>query len=142
MAQVRSAPLSRQAQQDAIHSCLARLALAARPKINFDQQGNARIAFAEEPATMKSVIGLLALICPAELVSSFQLDVGPEPAGAVSPQEREARLSDLAAKLLELERRESALLSVAEGVLPRPEMSPQAYLQVRIAMEAQQQQVA
>jgi hypothetical protein len=88
---------------------------------------------------MNSVIGLLALICPAELISSFQLDAGPEPENAISPQEREARLSDLAAKLLELERRESALLGVAEGVLPRPEMSPQSFLQVRIATEAQQQ---
>jgi hypothetical protein len=139
---VRSAPLSRQAQQDAVHRYLASLAMGSRPKITFDQHGNARIAWAEELATMNSVIGLLALICPAELISSFQLDAGPEPENAIAPQEREARLSDLAANLLELERRESALLSVAEGVLPRPEMSPQSYLQVRIATEAPQQAVA
>jgi hypothetical protein len=139
IAQVRSAPLTRQAQQDAVHRYLASLAMGSRPKITFDQQGNARIAWAEDIATMNSVVGLLALICPAELISSFQLDAGPEPENAVSPGQREARLGDLSAKLLELERRESALLCVAEGVLPRPEMNPQAYLQVRIATEVAQQ---
>jgi hypothetical protein len=140
MPQVRSVPLKKQSQQDAIHSYLARLAMGARPKIGFDQQGNAKLAWREDFATMNDVVGLLALICPAELVSAFQLDVGPDPPNAISPDDREHKLSGLSAKLLELERREAALLAQADGILPRPEMNPQAYLQVRVAQQEQEEE--
>jgi hypothetical protein len=139
MALVRSAPLKQQSQQDAIHSYIARLALAARPRINFDRDGNAQLAWREDFATMNDVVGLLALICPAELVNAFQLDAEPDTADAVSPEEREQKLSELSRSLLDLERREAALLNGVDGILPRPEMDPMAFLQVRIAMEAQQQ---
>jgi hypothetical protein len=139
MAQARSAPLKKQSQQDAIHSYLARLAMGARPKISFDQQGNAKLQFRDDFVQMTDVIGILALICPAELVSAFQLDVGPDPPNAISPDDREHKLSELSAKLLELERREAALLAQADGVLPRPEMNPLAYLQVRVARQEQEE---
>jgi hypothetical protein len=134
MALVRSAPLKKQSRQDAIHSYLARLALAARPRINFDRDGNAQLRWREDFATMNDVVGLLALICPAELVNAFQLDAEPDTADAISPGEREQKLSDLAAKLLEFERKEEVLLRACDGILPRPEMSPEAFLQIRIAL--------
>jgi hypothetical protein len=141
MALVRSAPLKMQSRQDAIHRALARLALAARPRINF-RDGNASFQWREDFATMSDVVGLLALICPAELVNAFQLDVEPDTADAVSPEERERKLSELAAKLLELERKEEVLLRACDGILPRPEMSPEAYLQIRVVATEAQQQVA
>jgi hypothetical protein len=142
MAQVRAAPVSRQSQQDAIHAYLARLALSARPKVVFDQHGNAKFQFREDFCTMNDVVGLLSLICPAELVSAFQLDAEPDPENALSPADRDHKLSELAAKLLELEHREEVLLRACAGTLPRPEMNPLAYLQVAIVTTEAQQAVA
>jgi hypothetical protein len=63
MALLRAAPLSRQSQQDAIHSYLARLALAARPKLNFDPQLN--------PMGLKTTKGGRLLGSPHHLQSPF-----------------------------------------------------------------------
>jgi hypothetical protein len=142
LAAARRAPLSRQSQQDAIHAYLARLAMAGRPKVQFDAQGSARIAWPEDIATMNSVVGLLALICPAELVSAFQLDTGPEPPNALSVAERDAAIAKLSDDLLALERVEAALLSLADGILPRSEISPLAYLQLQIVAQQEEAQAA
>jgi hypothetical protein len=114
------------------------LALAARPKIAFDQHGNARLQWVEDFATMDAVVGLLALCLPSELVSAFQLAESDEPesANSVTPEERERKLAELSAVLLATERKEAALLDGVEIML-RPEMNPLAYLGVAIVAAAE-----
>jgi hypothetical protein len=74
---------------------------------------------------------------PQELAVAFGIEQEPEHPDALSPEEGEQKLSELSDSLLALERRESALLNGVDGILPRPEMNPLAYLQVRITAEAQ-----
>jgi hypothetical protein len=80
------------------------------------------------------VIGILSLFMggPAELMAAFDLDAGPEPPNALSPEERWAAIGKLQSDLLALERIEAALLERADGALPRPEMSPLAYLGIEV----------
>jgi hypothetical protein len=144
---VRRAPLKKQSQQESVVGYLARLADRVRPKVSFDPRGIARIQWASEDfITRDEVLGLLVWslgpLGAAQLVEAFELGQEAEPPNAISPEERETKLSELAAALLAAERRESALLDKAGGVLPRPEMSPEAYLQVEIRTEVPAQQVA
>jgi hypothetical protein len=132
---VRSAPLKRASQTEAINNYLSRLARQARPKVAYDVRGNARVAWVEDLATMDSVLGLLVVALGAEQVSAAflrQFEQEPERADAVSPVERDQRLADLAASLLLLERQEEALIerAAADGteILRRAEASPMAVL--------------
>jgi hypothetical protein len=147
LASVRAAPLRKQSQQEAISAYLARLSQRARPQIGFDVRGNARVAWTEDLVTSKDdLLGLLAFMFgPEQLAAAFarELEVEPERADAVTPEEREQRLSDLAASLLSLERREETLIerAASEGIeVPRrPDASPLAVLGVVIvAKEARQ----
>jgi hypothetical protein len=67
-------------------------------------------------------------------LAAFARELGaePEPANAVSPLEREKRLSELSASLLALERREECLNERAAGdgleILRWPDASPLAVL--------------
>jgi hypothetical protein len=111
----------------------------ARPKIDYDQQGTARIVWREDLATMDSVAGMLALLFPQELTEAFQLDAEPEPANAVSPEERDQQISKFANTLLQLERQEEFLIERAadEGteITRRPDANPMACLQIQIVAQ-------
>ena len=113
---------------------LAGLALRAAPRVTFDAAGNATIAWAEDLATMDSVLGLLALCIPGELTAAFVEDASEPEADehALTPAERDAAVARLQADLLSLERAEAELLDQAGNVLPRPEMNPLAYLGVEV----------
>src|SRR5262249_15126232 len=50
---VRSAPLRKQSQQEAVSAYLARLAQQARPKIGFDVRGNATMLWTEDMIVQK-----------------------------------------------------------------------------------------
>jgi hypothetical protein len=139
---VRRAPLKQQSRQTAIHRALASMALAARPKLNFDQHGNASFVWREDLASMNDMVGILALMFPSELVNAFQLGDEPDQPNAISPEERENKLSELSLALLSAERRESALLDKADGVLVRPDMSPAAFLQIEVVAQEAQAAVA
>jgi hypothetical protein len=132
----RRAPLKRASKQEAFAKRLASMALRSRPRVAFDAHGNASITWAEDLATMDSVLGLLALCIPQELTQAFvDEDAKPEegdPENALSPQEREQAVNKLQTDLLALERIEAALLDRADNVLPRPDMSPLAYLGIEI----------
>jgi hypothetical protein len=143
---VRRAPLKKQSREQAVVGALARLADRVRPKVSFDPHGNARMQWASEDfVTRDEVLGMivwaLGPLGPAQLVEAFELKQEAEPPGAILPEERETKLSELAASLLAAERRESALLDKAD-VLPRPDMSPEAYLQVEIRMALPAERVA
>jgi hypothetical protein len=131
--EIKRAPVKHGSQREALISHLAYLAQRVRPRLNVDRNGRAHVVWAEDLLADKNdLLGLFALICPGETLAMFQIDEKPEPADALTPDEREQKLSKLADELLELERKEVALLSLAEGMLPRPDCSPMAYLQVQI----------
>jgi hypothetical protein len=136
VATARRAPLKKQNQREALTRRLASMALRARPKISFDAGGNVQIAWAEDLATMDSVLGLLALCFPQELAATFEFDDAPDPPNALSVAERDAAVAKLSDDLLRQEYIESALLDQADGILPRPDMNPLAYLQLKISSEA------
>jgi hypothetical protein len=139
MTLVRSAPLRKQSMREELTRYLASHAMRVRPRVSF-QQGNAKVHWDEDTVHSKDdVLGLLSWFMggPQELAVAFGIEQEPEPPDALTPDERATQLSKLADDLLALERREAALLNGVDGILPRPEMNPLAYLQVRITMEAQ-----
>jgi hypothetical protein len=133
MAAVRSAPTKMANRKEAVTTHLARLALRVKPRISFDAAGNARTTWAEDMVAGKDdVLGMLAyFLLPETILAAFDLD-RPDPPDALSPAERDQRLGDLSVRLLDLERREAALLN-GNDTMPRPDMNPMAYLGVRIA---------
>jgi hypothetical protein len=138
--EVKRAPIKHGSQRQAVISHLAYLAQRVRPRLNVDRNGKAHVVWAEDLIADKNdLLGLFALICPGETLAMFAIDEKPEPADALTPSEREEKLSKLADELLELERKEVALLSLAEGMLPRPETNPMAYLQVQIMEDVSQE---
>jgi hypothetical protein len=150
MARVRSAPLKRTSQREAINKYLAGLSLRARPRVGFDARGNAKVLWAEDMVANKDdLLGVLAFVFgPQAVASAFSrdLELEPERTDAVTPAEREERLADLMAQLLELERREECLIerAVADGsdVLRRPDASPAAVLGVAVVAKEVQPSAA
>jgi hypothetical protein len=140
IAEVRRAPMKRQSQQEAIRSYLSRLERQVHPKVGFDARGGARLIWTEDMIAGKDdLMGILVFIFGADpLLAAFmrQLEEEPEPVGAVSPLEREKRISELSIRLLELERVEEALILRAanEGIelMRRGDASPVAVLGVVI----------
>ena len=132
LVQVRKAPLCRSSQEEAIRAHLSRL--VQRPKIGFDARGGALVTWVEDMATMDGVLGLLAFVLPEQVSAAFARDLEPESPAAVSPLEREKRISELSVSLLSLERTEEALIerAASEGIeLPRRgDASPVAVLGV------------
>ena len=132
LVQVRKAPLCRSSQEEAIRAHLSRL--VQRPKIGFDARGGALVTWVEDMATMDGVLGLLAFVLPEQVSAAFAHDLEPESPGAVSPLEREKRISELSVSLLALERTEEALIerAASEGIelARRGDASPVAVLGV------------
>jgi hypothetical protein len=145
MVAVRSAPLKRSSQQEAIGAYLSRLSQQARPRIGFDARGNARVAWTEDLVASKDdLLGLLAFTFGVEQLSAAfarELELEPERADALTPLERERRIAELSASLLALERREEELISRAANdgveVLRRPDAAPLAVFGVEIVAKAQ-----
>jgi hypothetical protein len=140
LAAARRAPLKQQSRHEALRNRLASLALRAKPKLSFDTAGNVRILWAEDIATMDQVLGLLALCFPQELMEAFEIGDQSDAPNALTVSERDAAIAKLGDDLLALERIEAALLAQADGILPRPEMSPESYLQVRVAQQELQEE--
>jgi hypothetical protein len=140
LAAARRAPLKQQGRHEALRNRLASLALSAKPKVSFDAQGNARINWREDIATNDSVLGLFALYFPQELMAAFEIGDQSDPPNALTVTERDAAIAKLSDDLLAAERVEAALLAQADGTLPRPEMNPLAYLQVRVAQQELQEE--
>jgi hypothetical protein len=148
IAAVRLLPLKVESRRDAVIAHLHRLALRVAPRLGYDRDGNARTLWAEEMVVNKDEV--LGMICwclgsegPAQMAEVFEIAAGPEPENAVSQEEKELKMSELAATLLLLERKEAVLLNNSDGnIHPRAEMSPFAYLQVRIAEKAQEPEAA
>jgi hypothetical protein len=151
MAAVRAAPLKRNSQREAVAMHLSNLARRVRPRISFDARGVARIGWAEDMVFDKNDI--LGVVCWAlgpeglkRFLAAFELDTGPEPEGALSPEEREQQLSRLATTLLTLERQEEFHINraAADGmeILRRPDASPLAVLGIAIVAQEAEAAVA
>jgi hypothetical protein len=146
MAVVRSAPLTREAKEDAIVEYLAAQMGRMKPRVAFDAKGRATVQFSESMVVEKSdLIALLCWVLPKrQILAAFSrdLDAEAERPGAVTPAEREAKLADLSATLLSLERRECALLNSSDNILPRGDTDPRAFLGVTITQAQASQSAA
>jgi hypothetical protein len=144
IALVRRAPLKRASQQEAIRAYVGRLTEQARPRVGFDVRGNAVVSWVEDLiASRNDLMGILTWVLGAEAIATAfarELEQEPEAANAVSPLEREKKLSELSVSLLSLERYEEALIckSLAEGVPleRRSDANPIAVLNVAIVAQA------
>jgi hypothetical protein len=141
IAQVRAAPLKQSSQQEAVNRYLASQALRVRPRVGFDAQGNAKVLWNEDLLHSKDdLLGILFWIAPSSVSKAFSEMLSPEPEpepdGALSPLEREQRISKFTNTLLTLERHEEYLIERAadEGteITRRPDASPIAVLQLQI----------
>jgi hypothetical protein len=114
IAAVRRAPLKRASQLEAVRAHLQRVAQGAAPKINFDVRGNAVVSWVEDLIVSRNdLMGILTWVLGAEAIATAftrQLEEEPEAPGALSPLEREKRISELSMSLLSLERVEEALV--------------------------------
>jgi hypothetical protein len=144
IARTRALPLKHQSRQLALATYLARLAQRVRPRIGFDQRGNARVQWASEDfVTREDILGAivwaLGPLGPAQLVEAFEIEQEPEPENAVSPEEREQQISKFTNTLLALERQEEFLIERAaeEGteITRRPDANPMAVLQLQIVAQ-------
>jgi hypothetical protein len=86
-------------------------------------------------ADKQGLLGVLCWLASGSVINALkrEIEVHPAAAHAMPPADKLRRVTELEARLRDLEDRESALLDDADGVLPRPDMSPLAWLQIRIA---------
>jgi hypothetical protein len=144
LAAVRKAPLRRSSQLEAVRSFLSRLEQQVRPRVAFDARGAARVLWNEDIVAGKDdVLGLLAFVLGTDTLSAAftrELEREGEDVAALSPLEREKRLSELSVSLLALERLEEALVlrAASEGIelARRGDASPLAVLGLVIAAPA------
>jgi hypothetical protein len=144
---VRSLPMTRASQLDAIRARLAGLSAWAKPMIGFDARGNATLRWHEEMCTMDQALALMVYIVGHERVAAaFVADLPEASEEAISPQEREREISKLSHTLLALERQEEVIISCAfaDGteILRRPDANPLAVLRVHIVTASPQPQEA
>jgi hypothetical protein len=142
IASVRSAPLKRESQEQAITEYIAAQVGRVKPRIAFDVKGRARVMWAEDMIASKDdLVGMLCWIlggASKQVSAAFlrDLDQQPEPANALTVAEREQRLAELSAELLRMERLEESLIvrAASDGteVLRRPDASPLAVLGIVI----------
>jgi hypothetical protein len=145
LAKVRHAPLPVADQVAAAEKYVAQRGAVNGPRISVVRD-QLQLAFADDVAATKTdLIGLLCWLAPTSVMAALKREIETQPSAvnALPAADRLAKVVDLEARLLDLERRESSLLDKAEGaVLPRFDMSPLAFLQIEIAAREVAQQVA
>jgi hypothetical protein len=80
----------------------------------------------------QDMLGVLCWLASGSILNALkrEIEAQPPPVNAMPAAERIAKISSLEAKLLDLERKESALLD--DTIIPRPEMNPLAYLRIAV----------
>jgi hypothetical protein len=145
LAKVRRAPLPIPDQVAAAERFIAGKALVGMPRIGVVRD-QLQLSWADDIITSKSdVFTILCALFPKSMLDALKREIeqSPAAANAMPAAERDQQVRELESRLLDLERRESALLDKAEGaVLPRHDMNPLAYLQIEIVAREAQQQVA
>jgi hypothetical protein len=124
LAKVRRAPLPIAEQVKAAEEFIARRALLATPRIVV-QRDQLNLVFADDVITSKSdVFAVLCWLAPKSMLDALRREISAAepPAGAMPAAVRVAKIAELSASLLALERKEVALLD--DTTLPRPDTSP------------------
>jgi hypothetical protein len=145
LAKVRHAPLPITDQVAAAERYVAQRGAVNGPRINVVRD-QLQLQWPDDVIASKTdLIGMLCWLAPTSVIAALKREIETQPASAnaLPAADRDRRVQELEARLLDLERRESALLDKAEGaVLPRFDMDPRAYLQIEIVAREAQQQVA
>jgi hypothetical protein len=144
LARVRHAPLPVADQVAAAEEYVAQRGATNGPRIAVVRDQLSLTWPDDVVGSKQDMLGVLCWLAPTSVMAALkrEIETHPQAANAMPAADRIAKVASLEAQLLDLERRESSLLDKADGVLPRPEMSPMAYLQVEIAAREAAQQVA
>jgi hypothetical protein len=106
--------------------------MVAAPRVVI-QRDSLNLVWSDDIVTSKTdLITMLCWLAPKSVLSAIraEIEAAPQAANAMPAAQRDAKVAQLAAQLLDLERREVALLD--ESTLPRPDCSPLAYLQIAV----------
>jgi hypothetical protein len=147
LAKVRHAPLPIADQVAAAEKYVAQRAAYSGPRIGV-QRDQLQLSWQDDVIGSKQdMLAVLCWLAPTSVVTALkrEIETQPSPSNAMPAADRIAKVQELEAQLLDLERREASLLDKADNVLPRPDMSPMAFLGVEIAAQigaSPQQQVA
>jgi hypothetical protein len=132
IAKVRSAALPVADQLALAEEFIAGKAMVGRPRIAIVRD-TMQLSFADDVVTCKTdLLTILCWIAPKSLLDAIKREIaeGPPATNSLSAAVRIKKLAELGGQLLELERREIALLD--ESTLPRHDTNPLAYLMVEI----------
>jgi hypothetical protein len=132
LARARSAPLPIADQIALAEQYISRRAMLATPRIVI-QRDVLNLVWADDVVVSKSdLISLLCWLAPKSVLGAVRagIEAAPAAANAMAAVERDAKVAELSRALLDLERREVALLD--STTLPRPDTSPLAYLMLAI----------
>jgi hypothetical protein len=140
LARVRSAPLTRDEESALIEDYVVRLIRQAEPSVGI-VGGRLRVNFKGDMFASEDVLALLAWAAPDPVCRALERAL-PESDGndALSAAERGKRVAEIEARLLELERREEALIELAQAdgieVMRRSDASPLCVLGLVIKQAA------
>jgi hypothetical protein len=142
---LRTAPLLLDDRKNLAMEYVATLIYQARPTVSFVRD-QIRVAWRDDIITSKTdVLALLAWLAPEQILAALEREIEqqPTPGGALSANDRKQKIAELEAALDRFERAETAIVEKANGgglsVLPRPDISPAAFLGVVIMKEVKSQ---
>jgi hypothetical protein len=138
LAKLRMAPLPIADQLMAAEQYISRRAMLGAPKVVI-QRDTLNLVWHDDVVTSKTdLISLLCWLAPKSVLSAVraEIEAAPEAANAMRAADRDAKIAQLSAQLLEKERIESVLLEGTD-LLPRPDMSPWAFLQIGVVAAAE-----
>jgi hypothetical protein len=112
---IRAAPLPVEDQIKCVAEYVEKTARLARPAVSIVKDGAVRVAFKDVFVEPEQVLSLLAWIDPEKVRDALTgvLEAQPRVLGAMTASEKQQRMAELEAKLLELERQEEALIELA-----------------------------
>jgi hypothetical protein len=134
LAQVRRAPLPAAELVKAAEEYVARRGAVSGPRVSVVRD-YLQVQWQDDViADKQSLLAVLCWLAPQSVLAALKREIEAQPsaANAMPAAERVKKVAELEAKLLDAERKESALLDGVGDVLPRPEMNPLAFLQVAI----------
>jgi hypothetical protein len=136
LASVRNASLPISDLKQLAQDYVVELVRRGKPRIGIvgDQL---KVQWRGDTVLVEDTAALLGWLAPDQMLRriEYELDQLPAREGALSADARIERVAELEAKIFQVELQEAALLERAgiDSVLPRPDMSPPAYLGVTIA---------
>lgn len=137
-----SAPLKGRSKRDLVKRHLDSLVAKGQPNVRVDPNtGEVFLRVGTIPDTIaladargNHLVGLVLSLFGTEEILNRLAPQEPERAGALTPAERDEKLSELRTELLLLERTEEHLISSGTGITRRPDADPRAVLQIECPM--------